>query len=1218
MKSLRFGRLQLVAALWLLFVSVFSHGQVSKGSISGNIVDPTQAILVGAEVKATQVATGQVTTTTSDTAGLFKIPLLAIGTYKVEVSKSGFKSTSIPGIVVTPGVDTGLGSVRLEVGSASETVEVTSGTPLVETTQAQVTATFETSQLTTLPGIQENQGLDLLAVLLPGVANNRDDSDANTNGVGFSVNGIRGRNNDQQIDGQNNNDNSVTGPAVFMADTEFVSQYQVVTNNFGAEYGRNAGSVINVSTKSGTNSFHGSVYGTDVNSALTTLTNEQANTVWGLGLTKPPRFNDEFTGVTLGGPVIKNKLFFFGGFDEEIKSFSNVFTGGETPTPGPNGGIAALTSCFPGSASMAALSAYGPYSIPTGNPTPFGAPNLVYYDNAPVNNTTDPLTGNPACGYNIATVNRTLPNGFHEYNVVSRVDYTRNKDTVYGRYLYQKEIYYNAFGDGGAGYTANIPSLSQAISLSWTHKISDHMLNEVRANYGRSNVEFGGNTLGTVPMASNIQNALANVAFNNAALDGYGPSGALISSRVVNTYQLQDNWNYVWGKHQFKAGVNLTEQKTPNIFLPNLDGYYLYSDWGSYAANAPLNTGIAEGSAKLDFTEHDSFFYFADDWKVNHHLTLNLGLTYSYYGQPANLFHTNDARLQTGSQPFWPTTLPTSVTEFPNLPAPKNSWGPSIGFAYALGDGGWLLGTNKTVIRGGYRLAYDPPFYNIYLNIADVAPQVLAQSITPGQPLPAAPTGPNVRSSLAPFLTFGTSDPRSFNEEVLPNNFSPDRVHSWSFGIQRELGEHAAVEVRYVGNHAQNLFQSINQNPYIGCGDGIDAGTGLCNNPLPGGSEYQPGLLDGINAGVFNSNLLPAGLKPCPAASAPAGVPSAIGRENCNQGIVLQVGNTAYSDYEGLQTEFRTTSLFCQLTMRANYTWQKTTDNVSEIYATGAAGTTSALSQDPFNYTGGEHGLSSLDFPQSFVVSFDEEIPFYHSQKGILGHTLGGWGVSGSYILQSGQVYTPIEYFSAPVTSPYSSTDNAFLGAFNNGLDVSRPFLSNASAPAAAIGVYAADMCVLFSGAPSTVCQNGAPAPGVSPTALYDYTALNASAGATANPVNANQEHFILNAYEAQVVNGTPYGTAGRNSLRDFHLNSANFQVTKTFNLGERVRLNWHMSMTNVFNHPNYGSIYPGIDPVLEDAGLTALGSVGGIGFANPNIQNGGNRVIAFGVKVIY
>jgi hypothetical protein len=708
------------------------------------------------------------------------------------------------------------------------------------------------------------------------------------------------------------------------------------------------------------------------------------------------------------------------------------------------------------------------------------------------------------------------------------------------------------------------------MELSWTHKITNQMLNELRYSIGRENVTFGGGALGTIPTTGGIANALANVSFSTPGLLGYGPATNLPQGRIVNTEQVQDNWSYVHGRHQFKAGVNYTLQKSPNVFLPNLNGAFQFGDWGSYAANTPNFTSITLGNPKLDFVEHDSFFYFGDDWKVTNHLTLNLGLTYSYYGQPANLFHNNDVAQQTGSQPFWLTSLPSSVTEFPSIPAPKNSWGPSVGFAYAVGNGGRLLGDNKTVLRGGYRLAYDPPVYNIYINISSAAPQVLAQTIIPGAALPAAPFGPAVRSELASSLTLGTFDPRSFDQSSVTPNFGPDRVHSWSFGIQRELGPHAAAEVRYVGNHGENLFQSINGNPYVGCGDPG------CVNPLTDAAE-QPGLKDAIAAGVFNPSLLPAGITPCPAASAPPLAPQAIGRENCNQGIVRQRTNTAYSAYNGLQTEFRTTNLFNQLTMKATYTWSKTTDNAS-----------------------GEHGLSGLDFPQTGTLSFNEAIPAFKGQHGFAGHILGGWSVAGTYILQSGQTFTPVEAFAANFISPYNISDQPFLDHFN-GFDTARPFLSNPKAPSTAIGVYAADACPFF-GNP-TVC-------GAAPNALYDFTALNASGGATANPVSANQEHYILNAFEAQTINGTPFGNAGRNSLRDAKTNTMNFQVSKTSNWGERARIIFHMSMVNALNHPNYGTI----DPFVEDVGLVALGT----GFANPVVQGGGNRVIRFGLKVTF
>lgn len=1159
-----------IAILVLILASAVTFAQVSKGSISGTVLDPSGAAVADADIKATSLDTNQSITTTSNGTGAFKLSLLPVGTYKVEISKAGFRKAALAGVTVTPGVDTGLGEVKVEVGSTSETVEVTAATPLVETTQAQVTNTFESTYLNNIPGIQENQGLDVLAVLLPGVSGSRDLTNANTNGIGFSVDGLRGRSNDQQIDGQNNNDNSVTGPGIFVGDTEFVTQYQVTTNNFGAEYGRNAGSVVNVITKSGTNKFHGSVYGTESNSVLTSLTNQQRNTVWGSGLTKPPRFNDEFTGATIGGPWIKDKLFFFGGFDDEIISSKTVYGNGNY-TPDPTG-IAQLAGCYPGSTSVAALQAYGPYAV-GGNPTSLGSPTVLNY---PSNGYVGfvPNDGATGCNVEVAGVQRTLNDGSHQYNWVFRNDIQTSKETITARYIFQKMVFFNTDqGQAAQGYPVSVPSLGQSLGLSWTHKITNQMLNELRLNVGRQNVQFGGNTLGTVPLQGALESGLANVSFQNSSLLGFGPATNMPQGRIVNTYQVQDNWSYIRGSHQLKAGVNFTYQRSPNKFLPNANGVFTFADWGAFAANQPALTSITLGNPNLDFREYDSFYYFGDDWKLTNRLTLNLGLTYSFYGQPANLFHNNDTKQQTSSNPYWDPSLPLSITTFPSIPAPKNSWGPSIGFAYTPGWDGWLFGGDKTVFRGGYRLSYDPPYYNIYLNISSSAPQVLAQTIEPGQPMLASPFGPAVRSELASYLTLGVSDPRSFSQTQVSPNFGPDRVHSWSFGVQREFGTHAAAEVRYVGNHGENLFQSINGNPYIA------------------------GLAQGISDGVFNANLLPSNLTPCPAADAV--VPTAVGRENCNEGKVRERTNTAYSDYNGLQAEFRTTNLFKQLTMKTNYTWSKTTDNASEIYGTFGAGGTYAFAQDPLNYKGAEHSLSGLDFPNTWTVSFNENLPFFTTQHGVVGHMFGGWSLAGSYILQSGQAYTPVQAYLSSYTSPYNTLDNSFFGSFNSGLETARPFVSSLSAPATTVGMYAADACAIYGDTVSC---------GAAPNALVDYAQLN-STGAT-TVVQPNQVHFIANTNEAQIINGTPYGNAGRNSLRDYQTNSANFQVAKTVNWGERARIIWHMSMVNAFNHPNYSTI----DPFIEDAGLVGEST----GFANPTVQNGGNRTIRFGIKVTF
>src|SRR3954465_2624825 len=337
---------KLILVATCLALCIPSFGQVLKGSISGTVTDPQGAVVSGAQVKATNTATGAPLTTTTDGSGLSHFNLIPVGDYKVEVSAPNFK-TAVQNNVLVTARDTNLGAIKLTVGETNTTVEVTAEAPLIETNNAQVTNTFAGTALTPFAGVQENEGLDNLALFVPGVVSVRDNSFSNTNGgQGFSVNGLRGRNNDQQIDGQNNNDNSVAGPALFVSDAEFVQQYVLVTNQFGPEYGRNAGSVVNIITKSGGNAWHGSIYGNENNSILNSLNNFQKNRggdptgtpfvtdANNNPLTKQPRLNDEFAGFTIGGPIVKNKLFMFGGFDEEIISTNSIYhTDNKTPTP---------------------------------------------------------------------------------------------------------------------------------------------------------------------------------------------------------------------------------------------------------------------------------------------------------------------------------------------------------------------------------------------------------------------------------------------------------------------------------------------------------------------------------------------------------------------------------------------------------------------------------------------------------------------------------------------------------------------------------------------------------------------------------------------------------------------------------------------------------------------------------------------------------------------
>jgi Carboxypeptidase regulatory-like domain len=1139
----------LVAVTSVLLISLPGFGQVLKGSISGTVVDPQGAVISGAQVKATSAATGTALSTKTDNAGLFRFNLIPAGTYKIEISAQGFKTTVQNSVPVSAGADQGLGTLALSIGEPSTTVEVTGVAPLIEASQAQVTNTFTGVTLQTFAGIQENQGLDNLALFVPGIASSRDANFSNTNGgQGFSSNGLRGRNNDQEIDGQNNNDNAVTGPALFVSDPNFVQQYVIVTNNFGPEFGRNAGSVVNIITASGTNNWHGSVYGNENNSILNGLPVDEKLS----GLTHPPRANDEFTGGTIGGPWIKNKLFFFFGFDNEIVSTSTTdLTSLQTPTPA---GLATLAACFPTGQSaiaVANISKFGPYGISAGNPTPV-SPGL-----STVNGCANVETGG---------VSRLLSTPSHAFNWVVREDWQLgSNDTVSGRYLFNRSNFFNtnAFGTAPAGYPANVPALSQIVLISETHNFSPRMVNETRIGFDRLNVEFGGNSFGTFPGIGQINNAVTSIAFTDGNTLGFGvPSGGP-QGRFSNTWQAQDNWNYLLGKHQLKAGVNYTHEQAPNTFLPAVNGIYSFSGLDAYFTNtADRNVNFTVGDPELGLKEDDTFLYFGDDWKIKRNLTLNLGLTWSYFSQPVNQLNQLTTQNENGPNPLFGGPLNQRI--FPALPVYKNTFGPSIGFAYSPEWGGFLTGHGKTVIRGGFRLSYDPPNLNIFLNNYDSAPSTLA-AVLPGSPVPLNPIGSTVQALLKPSVPLGQL-PQNFPQALLPSNFRPDNVKSWSFGVERSLGKNSAVEVRYVGNHASDLFQNVNANPFVG-------------------TATDPGLQQ-----LF-PNLVPAGVTGC---TTPG---PGLGRVNCNQGLVQLRSNAGYSSYNALQTNYRATNLFHQLTMTASYTRSKTLDNSGEIFNDFGAGNTTALAQNPFNTSRGEYSLSGLDFPNVFSIQLTEQLPFFKEQHGLLGHILGGWSGAINYIYSSGQNYTPFQLFYADLTNQLTQPgfsgpnpfDGAFEPAFNNGVGNARPFLGNPNAPANAVGIFEGDACNLAS---QVGFFGGVGCTGGSPTQLLSLNALNGKTPA-AVPVTNQQVHFIANTAVAEQIFGTPYGNVPRSALRDSPINVSNISIYKNIKMREHISFEFHATMLNAFNHSNFA----GVVPFVENAGLPGFGN----GFALPN-----------------
>ncbi len=424
--------------LLLLIYPAASEAQLNAGSMSGMVIDPQRAPVLNAQVSITAVGTQEKLTTITGTDGSFHANALLAGTYTVLIAKTGFRQLLVENAPINAGSDLGLGELQLKLGEASTTVTVQSVSGLVESTEPQLSRSFGKQALTSLPGILENNGLDNLALLVPGVADSRDLGFSSANGAQFSVNGLRGRSTDQQIDGQNNNDNSGMGPSISLGDPEFVAQYELTTGNFNVEFGRSSGSVVNIVTKSGTNDLHGSLYATESNWRFNSLS---ANQKVFEGLTGVPAFNDAFLGGTAGGPIVKDRLFFFAGVNAEILNQTEVFADGQfTPTPA---GLKTLGDCFPDSAAVQALRSYGPYSVEVGNPSPVGVATLMEV---------------PGCGA-VATagIQRSLPTDGRQNNFIIKFDYQTPKNHFSGRYLYARRLSSNSDGDAAGLLCRRLP-----------------------------------------------------------------------------------------------------------------------------------------------------------------------------------------------------------------------------------------------------------------------------------------------------------------------------------------------------------------------------------------------------------------------------------------------------------------------------------------------------------------------------------------------------------------------------------------------------------------------------------------------------------------------------------------------------------------------------------------------------------------------------------------
>lgn len=816
-----------------LLITSAAMAQVKYGTIGGVVQDPTEGVIPGANVKATNQDTGSTRETITSDAGVFRIANLLPGKYTVAITITGFKAREFKDVEVLVGRENDLGIIKLEVGQVTEVVGVEAAAPLMESSTPQISATYDNKKLVNLP--ISPTGVDYVALLTPGVIPGF--GNVNSNGVTLSVNGQRARANNFTLDGQDNNDLSIGGPGIFIDQPDILQEFQIVTNQFNAEYGRNAGAQVNLSIKSGTNAFHGSVYEYHQNaSALNAMTNKQR----ARGDKKPPVSIDNLYGFTLGGPIQKERIFFFGNFQQEkVRQQNTVQSSDLTPTPA---GIQTLLSNFPNSIPVRVLSTAGPFARPLGNPQVLpGSQTNIAVQGVPVE---------------FGKILRILPTPINKNQFITKVDTNLNEKTFLStRYIFQQETDSNATGDQEAGYIIDVPSRSQGIGISLTRQFTPRASNEFRFNYGRLAVAFeGGNT---APFSA-IRNNLTN--FNMPAnILNFGLPTNLPQFRIVNNYQYQDHFTFSKGKHTFKAGVDFRRILTPLGFLPFVNGRYNLDTFDNFVDNMSASVNFAAGDTIFHVKEFNQFYYFQDDWKITPTLTLNLGIRYENFGQAANRLHELSLARETGPGRFWNPNLPLEARIVPKIQRYDRNWAPRVGFAWAPE----FLGTGKTVFRGGYGIAYDPSFFNILLNMQTSAPFVFAFSV-PGAsapPVPPGALGQDVANVIVAPL--GVSDPRRAAQTQMTSPFKNPMTQFWSFGVQREVTRRTVVEIRYAGNHTTRLFQSTNTNPLI----------------APLFARFP--------------SLLPRGVAPAPN-----------GRINPDFGVVRLRCNCASGNYHALQTRF--------------------------------------------------------------------------------------------------------------------------------------------------------------------------------------------------------------------------------------------------------------------------------------------------------------------------
>jgi hypothetical protein len=1038
-KLVLFGALLPVVALGIAAPRGAYAQSSTAGAIGGTVSDSSGALLPGTIVTVVSVDTGAKKTVKANSNGEYRIDDLVPGTYMASFTSDGFEVSQVDKIIVTVGSLSAV-SPKLKTGSISDKVVVTDETPMMHSQDSAISTTIDQAQIDNLP-INGRRWSDF-ARLTPGVV-------SNSQGFGLlSFRGISYLLNNNTVDGADDNQayyseaRGRTRTAYSIPPTA-IQEFQVNTSNYSAQYGRAAGGVINTVTKSGSNTYHGELFFYDRDNDLggavnpyTLLSVPNANGTYTQVPTKPTDWRKEWGG-TIGGSIIKDKLFWIYTFDQERRNFPAIARPSD-----PNDFFAPSNAQLPSNETCSTTaftttaitySAEGDYDsclIAALYGVSFQAGSAYYQQGlgilqsftGSVARTQDQVINLPKVDYQINDRNRLSL-------LYERMRYS----SPHGLYSQATEnTSASGFGNDNVKEDFGILRLSSVLTNS--------IVNDALVQYGRD-FEFDNQAAplpNELPLAHNQFGAAAGTQigyeFNGGVYDGSNSDLPRIADPDERRLQLLDGLTWSWGKHVSKFGLEYNKVSDYDNNLYNGNGSYSY-DWTyNYIADylnattgvgGPTNsTGVcslgppacytqtyysfsqAFGSPSISIATREYAGYATDDWRILPNLTLTLGVRYEYEyipGSPIPNADLNGQNTHFAGTAYSPNTY--------NKPDDRNNIGPRVGFTWNV------FGDNKTILRGGYGMYYgriiNSNIAQTYLEPGTVQGQLNVSSLYPGH---AGPTFPNIYSSYSALLAVAASQgitTASPSAAFFSKHMQNPEVHEADLAIEQNVGRNTTFGITYMLSLGRELPTGFDTNLNTGAvgtytpvltpattaaaiytypvSNDSEAPTSLANFPqppstggytvLPHGGKPQPALPANYKQKVFYSSG------------------AALARIDPSYYQVLQIQSSVNSSYNAIafQVDHRYEHGISLLT---NFTWSHALDGNPYESTVVPSFTLS----DPTNPRS-DYGNSATDVRLRYVgaLVYQPQTHFH----GIKEQALGGWRIAPLVQLQSGLPYSP-------------------------------------------------------------------------------------------------------------------------------------------------------------------------------------------------------------------